>query len=986
MPRTIHGSYPSGIALTVPGDNPVYAANDATISNSGNPGLFSTTATYWTLTNAGTIFATGTGAAYGIYLAGGGKITNNQGGRISGGSYAVVLRAAGSVANSGGITSSSRGGVLLQAGGTVTNAAGAPISGYRFGVVINTGTGSLTNLGILSASGTTGVGVGLLAGGRVDNNGAGQITGGNYGVNVNGAAGLVNNQGTIAGATRTGVGLLSGGSLSNASGGMVIGGRYGVVGANSAATIGNATLASITGGTDGILLAAVAGTVFNQGAISGGSSRGIELGSGGYVNNSGSGRISGGTYGVAAFKASGTIVNAAGGTIGGGTFGVGQFAAAGSVNNSGVIAGTNRTGVYLAAGGAVTNALGANIFGALYGAVVRGGSGSVSNRGTIQATGSSQQYTAGVNNALAPLAQGGVVLGAGGVVANGLNGRISGLLYGVSVLGAAGSVSNSGTITNSAQSIAVFSQNGTAVAQAPSSAVNLAAGGSIYNALGGQIGSAFYGARIAGGIGTVTNLGTIASTHFGNAGGIDLPAGGNVVNAAGALVSATFIGVWIGSFNSAASSNGSLVNRGSITADDGAGHGAGVWIKAPSAYILNDTGATIHGGLEGVVFYQQTTIVNRGTISGPSGAIGQGNQNLASGISLRLAAAPGAVFTGNVSAPTLGTSANVLELMSASSIGTITGFGTKYQNFGQIALDSGARWSLDGTVSAGQTISFAAGAETLILPNPARVNGTLTGFAAGDVLDLTNLTFATGAAATLSGNTLSVVSGGVTDLFTVSGLAAGTPFQVTRDSGTGSSVSIVSCFAAGTAIRTATGPVAVEHLRTGMLAATDAGETAEIVWIGHRTIDCRRHPDPGAICPVRIRAGAFGAGLPVRDLRLSPDHAIFLHGVLIPIRCLINGTSIRQEAVETVTYYHVELPMHDAILAEDLPVESYLDAGDRSNFANGGGAVTLFPDFSARMWEMAGCAPLVQSGPTLEKAKRTVARHAVDGALWARAN
>ncbi len=50
---------------------------------------------------------------------------------------------------------------------------------------------------------------------------------------------------------------------------------------------------------------------------------------------------------------------------------------------------------------------------------------------------------------------------------------------------------------------------------------------------------------------------------------------------------------------------------------------------------------------------------------------------------------------------------------------------------------------------------------------------------------------------------------------------------------------------------------------------------------------------------------------------------------MIPVHCLINGTTIRQVAADAVTYYHVELPRHDVILAEGLPAESYLDTGNR---------------------------------------------------------
>ena len=67
-------------------------------------------------------------------------------------------------------------------------------------------------------------------------------------------------------------------------------------------------------------------------------------------------------------------------------------------------------------------------------------------------------------------------------------------------------------------------------------------------------------------------------------------------------------------------------------------------------------------------------------------------------------------------------------------------------------------------------------------------------------------------------------------------------------------------------------------------------------------------------------------------------------GVLVPVRLLINDTSIEQVKRPMVTYYHVELPRHDVLFAEGLPVESYLDVGDRANFANAGGATNLFAD------------------------------------------
>jgi hypothetical protein len=113
-------------------------------------------------------------------------------------------------------------------------------------------------------------------------------------------------------------------------------------------------------------------------------------------------------------------------------------------------------------------------------------------------------------------------------------------------------------------------------------------------------------------------------------------------------------------------------------------------------------------------------------------------------------------------------------------------------------------------------------------------------------------------------------------------------------------------------------------------------------------------------------------------LYLSPDHAVYLNEVLIPVKLLVSGTSIVQMARDEITYYHVELPQHDVLLAEGLPVESYLDMKDGSNYANRPGSIRLYPDYSSRMWEAFGCAPLIVTGPELEAARTLIARFATD--------
>ena len=93
---------------------------------------------------------------------------------------------------------------------------------------------------------------------------------------------------------------------------------------------------------------------------------------------------------------------------------------------------------------------------------------------------------------------------------------------------------------------------------------------------------------------------------------------------------------------------------------------------------------------------------------------------------------------------------------------------------------------------------------------------------------------------------------------------------------------------------------------------------------------------------------------------------------MIPIKHLVNGVSIQQVPVDEVTYYHVELPCHDVLLAEGLPAESYLDTGDRSGFDNGGTPIALHPGFALMKWAAEGYARLVVAGAELNVVRQRI--------------
>jgi hypothetical protein len=98
---------------------------------------------------------------------------------------------------------------------------------------------------------------------------------------------------------------------------------------------------------------------------------------------------------------------------------------------------------------------------------------------------------------------------------------------------------------------------------------------------------------------------------------------------------------------------------------------------------------------------------------------------------------------------------------------------------------------------------------------------------------------------------------------------------------------------------------------------------------------------------------------------------MFLDGLLVPARCLVNGTTIVQEReLEHVDYFHVELDSHDIILAEGASSESFLDDDSRGMFHNAQEFAAQYPDAPA---SGRFCAPKVDDGYELEAIRRRLA-------------
>ncbi|MCA3416820.1 MAG: Hint domain-containing protein [Roseomonas sp.] len=143
-------------------------------------------------------------------------------------------------------------------------------------------------------------------------------------------------------------------------------------------------------------------------------------------------------------------------------------------------------------------------------------------------------------------------------------------------------------------------------------------------------------------------------------------------------------------------------------------------------------------------------------------------------------------------------------------------------------------------------------------------------------------------------------------------------------------------------------------------------------WVGFMDIAVPRNAVMAAkTAPILISAGAIAPGMPARDLRVSPDHAMEIDGHLIPARHLVNGSSIVQEIwCKRVRYFHLELEAHGLLLSEGTWSESYLDDGNRHAFKNA--ALTgLFLDFEAGRskgeYDHMACLPVLRQGLKLDE-------------------
>jgi hypothetical protein len=147
-----------------------------------------------------------------------------------------------------------------------------------------------------------------------------------------------------------------------------------------------------------------------------------------------------------------------------------------------------------------------------------------------------------------------------------------------------------------------------------------------------------------------------------------------------------------------------------------------------------------------------------------------------------------------------------------------------------------------------------------------------------------------------------------------------------------------SCLLKGTKISTPSGDRLVQELQIGDEVHTLDG-CKTIKWIGFNKFtkeEGRAWQD--SVMPVRVARFAIDDHSPHSDLYLSPLHCIFFNEALIPVKYLINGTSVAQGVpsdMSAIEYYHIELDTHEVIYAEGASVESFIECdSEREFFSN----------------------------------------------------
>ena len=681
--------------------------------------------------NAGTIRGANFGIVASQYLA---VVNTGAGALIAGAALGVALGGGGAIDNQAGATISGYNGVSLGAAGMVTNAAGGTIDGAGLGglgIVLAAG-GTVINAGSINAGRNTGVY--LQDGGSFTNQTGGRVTAGYHALQGGAAANVVHgtvlNQGVLYTspqiAYHQGVDLSGGSSLSNASGGTIVG-YFGIAGGVGDSVVNDGTIES---------------------GVSAGRERGVQLFGGGSLTNNADGTITG-EIGVWGNAPTVTVVNA------------------GAINGP--------EAVYLTAG-TFTNQPGGRVNGSI---LLEAGAATAFNAGSVSSAGAGFIVRAGIvtNEAQGTVSgASGAMLSYSAVLTN--SGSIAGTNLGVEVY-RSGTLINSGRVNGGGVGATIYG-----FGNMTNAAAGTIAGGNVGVGVYApenfiQVYYEFYPDGYQPSDGLITNAGLISGTI-----GVFARSATVTVFDSGTIAGSSTAVAFAAGYNDrlvlypGASLIGTVAGAGGVLelstgASAGTLGGFGTQIAGFSQVIV-DPGA--YWTLQGAnTLTAGTRLINSGTLQ-IAGSLG-----FAPGGGGRLVLQPGGTIVGAVDgggAP--GIAGATLELVSAASVSTLNGLGSRYLNFGPVLVDPGAYWVLDpntlasgltltnqGTVGAidGTSVVFQPGTgNRVILYGGASFLGTVDGGNAPGSGTISALELAGSTPATLTGLGSKYVNFGLLDI------------------------------------------------------------------------------------------------------------------------------------------------------------------------------------------------------------------------------
>ena len=198
------------------------------------------------------------------------------------------------------------------------------------------------------------------------------------------------------------------------------------------------------------------------------------------------------------------------------------------------------------------------------------------------------------------------------------------------------------------------------------------------------------------------------------------------------------------------------------------------------------------------------------------------------------------------------------------------------------------------------------------------------------------------------------------------------------------------CFTRGTVIETAAGPRLIEDLAEGDLIVTRDNGLQPLRWIGSVSLSAMALELNEKLRPIRIRAGALGAGVPSRDLLVSPQHRMLVRSriaqrmfgtseVLVAAKQLlmIEGVEIAQGS-EGVEYFHMLFDRHEVVIANGAESESLFTGTEAMKMVGEAAReeiFTLFPQLRQPDFIPASARPLISG----RQGRKMAVRHVQNG-------